>query len=41
VRDLLGDPDEGFSATRFEMALKGFEERFELWRVTKVKNVGA
>jgi class 3 adenylate cyclase len=41
VRDLLGDPDEGFSATRFEMPLKGFEERFELWRVTKVKNVGA
>ncbi len=41
VRDLLGDPDEGFSAARFEMPLKGFEERFELWRVTKVKNVGA
>ena len=41
VRDLLGDPDERFSATRFEMPLKGFEERFELWRVTKVKNVGA
>ena len=41
VRDLLGDPDEGFSAARFEMPLKGFEERYELWRVTKVKNVGA
>jgi class 3 adenylate cyclase len=38
VRDLLGDPDEGFSATRFEMPLKGFdEEQFELWRITKVR----
>lgn len=34
VRDLLNDPDSGFSVTRFEMPLKGFdEERFELWRV--------
>jgi class 3 adenylate cyclase len=38
VRDLLGDPDLGFSATRFEMPLKGFEaEQFELWRVTKIR----
>lgn len=37
VRELLGDPDEGFSAARFEIPLKGFdEEQFELWRVTKV-----
>jgi class 3 adenylate cyclase len=41
VRDLLGDPDLGFSATRFEIPLKGFEEQFELWRVTRVKNVSA
>lgn len=35
VRDLLSDPGNGFSATRFEMPLKGFDkERFELWRVT-------
>jgi class 3 adenylate cyclase len=34
VRELLGDPEKGLSATRFEMPLKGFdEERFELWRV--------
>jgi class 3 adenylate cyclase len=38
VRDLLSDPELGFSATRFEMPLKGFEEeQFELWRVTKVR----
>ena len=38
VRDLLSDPDEGFSATRFEIPLKGFdEEQFELWRVTRVR----
>lgn len=38
VRGLLGDPDNGVSATRFEMPLKGFDkEQFELWRVTKVK----
>ena len=37
VRDLLSDPGNGFSATRFEMPLKGFDrQRFELWRVTKV-----
>jgi class 3 adenylate cyclase len=43
VRDLLSDPDEGFSATRFEIPLKGFdEEQFELWRVIRVrKDVGA
>src|SRR5882724_7332563 len=36
VRGLLGDPDNGVSATRFEMPLKGFDkEQFELWRVTK------
>jgi class 3 adenylate cyclase len=39
VRGLLGDPDNGVSATRFEMSLKGFDkEQFELWRVTKVKS---
>ncbi|HMG75955.1 MAG TPA: adenylate/guanylate cyclase domain-containing protein [Pyrinomonadaceae bacterium] len=39
VRDLLSDPGNGFSATRFEMPLKGFDkEQFELWRVTKVRN---
>ena len=42
VRDLLSDPKEGFSASRFEMPLKGFDvEQFELWRVTRVRNVGA
>lgn len=36
VRELLADPDQGFSANRFEIPLKGFEEeQFELWRVTK------
>jgi class 3 adenylate cyclase len=36
VRELLSDPSRGFSATRFEMPLKGFdEERFELWRITR------
>jgi len=34
VRELLNDPENGFSATRFEIPLKGFEqEQFELWRV--------
>ncbi len=34
VRELLGDPNQGLSATRFEMPLKGFDqEQFELWRV--------
>ncbi|HEY6046679.1 MAG TPA: adenylate/guanylate cyclase domain-containing protein, partial [Pyrinomonadaceae bacterium] len=34
VRELLSDPGKGFSVTRFEMPLKGFDqERFELWRV--------
>jgi class 3 adenylate cyclase len=33
VQDLLNDPANGFSITRFEMPLKGFDERFELWRV--------
>jgi class 3 adenylate cyclase len=38
VRDLLSDPGNGFSVTRFEMPLKGFDkEKFELWRVTKVR----
>ena len=38
VRALLRDPDEGLSATRFEMPLKGFDrEQFELWRVTRVR----
>jgi class 3 adenylate cyclase len=39
VRDLLSDPGNGFAATRFEMPLKGFDqEKFELWRVTRVRN---
>jgi len=33
VRELLGQAENGFRATRFEMPLKGFEERFELWRI--------
>jgi class 3 adenylate cyclase len=34
VRALLSDSRQGFSATRFEMPLKGFDqEQFELWRV--------
>jgi class 3 adenylate cyclase len=38
VLDLLSDPDEGFSATRFEIPLKGFDgEQFELWRVIRVR----
>lgn len=36
VRELLGDVAKGLSATRFEIPLKGFDEEFELWRVTKV-----
>jgi class 3 adenylate cyclase len=40
VRELLADPDGGFSAHRFEMPLKGFdEEQFELWRVTKARSI--
>ena len=35
VRKLLSDPSNDLAASRFEMALKGFdEETFELWRVT-------
>jgi class 3 adenylate cyclase len=42
VRELLGDPDSGFSANRFEIPLKGFdEEQFELWRVTKARSASA
>jgi class 3 adenylate cyclase len=38
VRELLGDPGEGFTAKRFEMPLKGFDqEQFELWRVTRAR----
>jgi len=38
VRVLLGNPEQGLSAKRFEMALKGFDqEKFELWRVAKVR----
>jgi class 3 adenylate cyclase len=40
VRELLGDPDEGFTANRFEMPLKGFDqEQFELWRVTRKRRI--
>ncbi|HVS21244.1 MAG TPA: adenylate/guanylate cyclase domain-containing protein [Pyrinomonadaceae bacterium] len=38
VRELLSDPGNGFVATRFEMSLKGFEERFELWRVARASS---
>jgi adenylate cyclase len=42
VLELLGDPDEGFSAARFEMPLKGFdEEQFALWRVTRRRSSSA
>lgn len=42
VRDLLSDPKEGLSATRFEIPLKGFDvEQFELWRVTRVRTTSA
>jgi class 3 adenylate cyclase len=34
VRELLSEPRNGLVASRFEMALKGFDdEQFELWRV--------
>jgi class 3 adenylate cyclase len=40
VRELLGNPDEGFTANRFEMPLKGFDqEQFELWRVTRTRGI--
>ena len=36
VRELLSEPQNGITATRFEIPLKGFdEERFELWRVSR------
>ena len=36
VREYLSDPDQGLSATTFEIPLKGFdEEKFNLWRVTR------
>jgi class 3 adenylate cyclase len=39
VRDLLSDPNNGFSARRFEIPLKGFDaEQFELWRVTRIRS---
>jgi class 3 adenylate cyclase len=42
VRELLSDPREGLSATRFEIPLKGFDvEQFELWRVTRVRTTSA
>jgi len=40
VRKLLSDPSNDLVASRFEMALKGFdEEMFELWRVTTAQTV--
>jgi class 3 adenylate cyclase len=40
VRELLSNPTCGLVATRFQMALKGFEEEaFELWRVTAAQSV--
>lgn len=40
VRELLGDPDGGLTANRFEMPLKGFDqEQFELWRVSRMKEI--
>src|SRR5207253_6654402 len=39
VRELLSEPQNGITATRFEIPLKGFdEERFELWRVTRASS---
>jgi class 3 adenylate cyclase len=36
VRAFLSEPQNGITATRFEIPLKGFdEERFELWRVAR------
>jgi class 3 adenylate cyclase len=36
VRELLSEPQNGITAMRFEIPLKGFdEERFELWRVAR------
>ncbi|PYS25675.1 MAG: hypothetical protein DMF72_00945 [Acidobacteria bacterium] len=36
VRELLSEPQNGITATRFEIPLKGFdEERFELWRIAR------
>jgi class 3 adenylate cyclase len=37
VRELLGESGNALAGTRFEIPLKGFdEERFELWRITRV-----
>jgi adenylate cyclase len=42
VRELLSDPVNGVSATRFEISLKGFDqEKFELWRVGRAKSNSA
>lgn len=35
VRELLSECPAGLSATRFTMALKGFDDEFELWRVAR------
>jgi class 3 adenylate cyclase len=36
VRELLSEPQNGITATRFEIPLKGFDqERFELWRIAR------
>ncbi len=38
VRALLSEPQNGITATRFEIPLKGFdEERFELWRIARLE----
>jgi adenylate cyclase len=39
VRELLSDPENGFSVNRFAIPLKGFDnERFELWRVAPARS---
>jgi class 3 adenylate cyclase len=41
VRELLGEPQNGLVASRFEMPLKGFDdEQFELWRVGRAEPLG-
>jgi len=38
VRELLSDPENGFSVSRFAIPLKGFDnQHFELWRVASAR----
>src|SRR5258708_6605643 len=39
VRELLGDPQAGFSAMRFALPVKGFDdEQFEVWRGARLRS---